>query len=126
MPAVFVASRIGDQPGEYGRRGAGGALFLTVRPASGSVWETRGPVADVTVRYRLPGSSEVLSQTISIASEASDGDLWLSRESMAEHYAMLSMYRGLREATRQAAATGSARMSRIGAMSQSVTRLSPV
>jgi Ca-activated chloride channel family protein len=102
MPAVFVASRVSDQPGEYGRRGAGGALFLTVRPDSGSVWQTRGPVADVTVRYRLPGSSEVVSQTITIASEASDGDLWLSRESMAEHYAMLSMYRGLREATRQA------------------------
>ena len=105
MPAVFVASRTSDQPGEYGRRGAGGALFISVLPASGSPWEVGGRVADIELSYRLPGSSEILTQRVAVASEASSAsdDPWLSAESMREHYAMYSMYLGLREATRQAA-----------------------
>jgi Ca-activated chloride channel homolog len=105
MPAVFVASRTSDQPGEYGRRGAGGALFIAVQPISGSPWQTRGQVAVLDLSYRLPGSSEVLHQQVAVSSEASpeSSDPWLSAESMAEHYAMYSMYVGLREATRQAA-----------------------
>lgn len=107
MPAVFVASRTSDQPGEYGRRGAGGALFVAVAPTSGSPWLASGPVATVDLSYRLPGSSEILHQEVAVASEASAAadDPWLSAESMAEHYAMASMYVGLREATRQAAAS---------------------
>jgi Ca-activated chloride channel homolog len=105
MPAVFVASRTGDQPGEYGRRGGGGALFISLVPTAGSPWETSGPVAAVDLSYRLPGSSETLSQRVLVDSQASAGagDPWLSAESMREHYAMWSMYRGLREATQQAA-----------------------
>ena len=105
MPAVFVASRTSDQPGEYGRRGAGGALFVSLLPVSGSPWRVGGRVADVLLSYRLPGSSEILTQRVAVASEASSAsdDPWLSAESMREHYAMYSMYLGLREATRQAA-----------------------
>ena len=105
MPAVFVASRTGDEPGEYGRRGAGGALFVSMLPTSGSPWEQSGAVAELALGYRLPGSSEVLRQRVAVTSQASAGagDPWLSAESMAEHYAMYSMYRGLREATRHAA-----------------------
>jgi Ca-activated chloride channel family protein len=105
LPAVFVASRTDDQPGEYGRRGGGGALFLSVAPTSGNPWLASGPVATIDLSYRLPGSSEVLHQEVAISSEASadSDDPWLSAESMAEHYAMVSMYLGLREATREAA-----------------------
>jgi len=104
MPAVFVASRSDDQPGEYGRRGGGGSLFLTVAPASGDPWHVSGPVATVDLAYRLPGSDEVLHQEVAVTSQASAGseEPWLSAESMAEHYAMLSVYLGLREATREA------------------------
>ncbi len=104
LPAVFVASRTSDQPGEYGRRGAGGALFVSMAPIAGNPWKATGPVADIALSYRLPGSSEIITQRVAVASEASSeaSDPWLSAESMAEHYAMYSMYRGLREATRQA------------------------
>lgn len=107
MPAVFVASRTSDQPGEYGRRGAGGALFVALSPVVGSPWQLRGHAADVVLRYRLPGSSEILTQRVAVASEPSSASdtPWLSQESMAEHYAMYSMYVGLREAARQAAAS---------------------
>jgi Ca-activated chloride channel homolog len=105
MPAVFVASRTSDQPGEYGRRGAGGALFVSLLPESGSPWRVGGRVADVLLSYRLPGSSEILTQRVSVEREESSesSDPWLSAESMREHYAMYSMYLGLREATRNAA-----------------------
>jgi Ca-activated chloride channel family protein len=105
MPAVFVASRTSDQPGEYGRRGAGGALFVSLLPVSGSPWRVGGRVADVVLSYRLPGSSEILTQRVAVEREASSesSDPWLSAESMREHYAMYSMYLGLREATRHAA-----------------------
>jgi MYXO-CTERM domain-containing protein len=101
---VFVASRTDDQPGEYGRRGGGGALFLTVAPASGDPWHVSGPVATVDLAYRLPGSDQLLHQEVAVSSQASAGDEepWLSAESMAEHYAMLSVYLGLRQATRDA------------------------
>ena len=107
MPAVFVASRTSDQPGEYGRRGAGGALFVALLPTAGTPWEQAGSVGQVTLSYRLPGSSEVVTQELTVSrgepSQPDDDTPWLSDESMAEHYAMYSMYVGLREATRQAA-----------------------
>ena len=108
MPAVFVASRTSDQPGEYGRRGAGGALFVAVRPNAGTPWEYSGPVGEVALRFRLPGSSEVLTERVAIARDQASPpaeNAWLSDESMAEHYAMYSMYLGLREATRRAASS---------------------
>ena len=59
---------------------------------------------DMGSGYLLPGSSETITQRVPVESQASSeaNDPWLSAESMAEHYAMYSMYLGLREATRQA------------------------
>jgi Ca-activated chloride channel family protein len=108
FPAVFAASRVSDDSGELGRRGAGGALFVTMLPDGGDVWESRGWTADVTLRYRMPDGGELLEQTVAVSSEAqptgSAGEVWLSHEAMAEHYAMHEVYRGLRQATRDAGA----------------------
>lgn len=104
FPAVFATSRTSDEPGELGRRGAGGAIFLSVLP---DTWEAGGETAAVTLRYRLPDSGELLEQTVTVSRQApfegeSADEVWLSHESMAEHYAMYQVYVGLREATRDA------------------------
>ena len=107
FPAVFVASRENDDPeGELGRRGAGGAVFVTMLPDDGDVWETRGWTADVNLRYELPDGGEPQSQTIAVSSDArpsaDPADVWLSDQAMEEHYAMRELYLGLRQATREA------------------------
>ena len=107
LPAVFVASRESDQPGEYGRRGAGGALFLSMVPGTGSsVWEPSDALASLRLRYRLPGDEKPRETTILVDSRPEpsslEGNVYLSNEAMAEHYSMYSMFLGLREATRLA------------------------
>jgi Ca-activated chloride channel family protein len=107
LPAVFVASRESDQPGEYGRRGAGGALFISMVPGAGSsVWDPSDSLASLRLRYRLPGEEEPRASSILVDSRpdlgASENDVYLSNEAMAEHYSMYSMFLGLREATRLA------------------------
>jgi len=124
LPAVFVASRADDQPGEFGRRGGGGALFLSVAPTAGNPWLASGPVATIDLAYRLPGSSEILHQEVAVASQASasSDEPWLSAESMAEHYAMVSMYLGLREATREAASSYSCARTALALLDQRAAR----
>ncbi len=107
LPAVFVASRESDQPGEYGRRGAGGALFISMVPGTGSsVWDPSEALASLRLRYRLPGEEEPRTSTLLVDSRpepgASEDDVYLSNAAMAEHYSMYSMFLGLREATRLA------------------------
>jgi Ca-activated chloride channel homolog len=107
LPAVFVASRESDQPGEYGRRGAGGALFLSMVPGTGStVWDPSDALASLRLRYRLPGDEEPRASTVLVDSRPEpsslEGDVYLSNQAMAEHYSMYSMFLGLREATRLA------------------------
>ena len=102
IPAVFVASRE-DQIPEPGRRGGGGAIFVDLSPIAGALGNA---VATVELRYRLPGSTEELTQTASISNPYAPGETppetYVSTQAMLEHYAMYNMYLGLREATRNA------------------------
>lgn len=105
LPAAYLASRVSDEPSEgEGRRGAGGAIFVELHPTSGSAWENAGELAArVSLRYRLPGGTQAAAQSADLAAGQPTGsDPWLSHESMAEHYAMYNMFRGLRAATRMA------------------------
>jgi Ca-activated chloride channel family protein len=106
LPAVFVASRQSDQPGEYGRRGAGGALFVALEPTSGSIWDGRQRLAALRLRYRDPASGEHVEASLNVdagpPATDSPAELRLSHESMAEHYAMYNVFLGLRTATRHA------------------------
>src|SRR5215831_10210446 len=98
IPAVFVASRT-SQSGEQGRRGGGSMIFIHLTPIAGNT----GRVADVTLSYRTPGSTERISQTVTLdyASdpEATPAAPYLSVPEMAERYAMYNMFLGLRAAT---------------------------
>ncbi|HTE56302.1 MAG TPA: VWA domain-containing protein [Kofleriaceae bacterium] len=105
LPAVFMASRESDQPGEYGRRGAGGAIFLSMVPTEGTVWDPSDALAAVRLTYRLPGGEERLETRLDVDSRPdadSPGEAYLGDESMAEHYAMYNVFVGLRAATREA------------------------
>lgn len=105
LPAVFRASRTGDEPGEGGgRRGGGGTLFLEMKPGPAT---TAGPIAEVRVRYRpVNGDGEIIEQVIAVANPASPDitpeDAYYSHVAMAKQYAMYNLYLGLRAASDQA------------------------
>jgi Ca-activated chloride channel homolog len=104
MPAVFLASRSSDQPGQ-GRRGGGSSLFVALSPRAGAA-AAPGTAATIRLRYRSPGQDEIVEQVIAadspLAPDASPQETWLSHEAMAERYAMFNTYLGLRDATREA------------------------
>jgi Ca-activated chloride channel family protein len=98
IPAVFVASRT-SQSGEQGRRGGGSMIFIHLTPIAGNT----GRVADVTLSYRTPGSTERISQSVKLDyaadPEATPEQPYLSAPEMTERYAMYNMFLGLRAAT---------------------------
>ncbi|MBT8494747.1 MAG: VWA domain-containing protein [Deltaproteobacteria bacterium] len=100
IPSVFVASRKSDEPGEYGRRGGGSALFIDLEP----LFEGAEPstAAVVTFSYRLPDGEEI-TRTITVDNPHAPGvipeDDYYSKEFMREHYGMYNMYLGLRDAS---------------------------
>ena len=98
IPAVFVASRT-SQSGEQGRRGGGSMIFIHMTPVAGNT----GRVADVTLSFRTPGSTERISQTVAL-DYSQDPSLtpdepYLSAPEMAERFGMYNMFLGLRAAT---------------------------
>lgn len=100
IPAVFVASRTSQGP-EGGRRGGGSMLFIHLTPTGNNI---DGKVADLKLSYRLPGSTEVLTQDVTLAypndpSETPENP-YLSAPEMSERYAMYNIFLGLRFATR--------------------------
>ncbi len=98
IPAVFVASRT-SQGGEQGRRGGGSMLFLRMTPIAGNT----GRVANLTLSFRAPASTERISQTTALDYAADPAETpeqpYLSAPEMAERYAMYNMFLGLRAAT---------------------------
>ena len=99
IPAVFMASRT-SQSGEQGRRGGGSMLFIHLDPIAGNT----GRVADLTLSFRVPGSSTPITQTVSLdySRDPSEtpADPYLSMPEMAERYAMYNMFLGFRLATK--------------------------
>lgn len=105
IPAVFVASRVNDAPDGGGRRGGGSSLFVRMDPIAGMV--EPGTVAEVRMRYRLPGTDTLVEQEIMVSSTLAPGtapeDVYVTHEAMKERYAMYNLYLGLRSATQLAA-----------------------
>jgi len=99
IPAVFVASRT-SQGGDPGRRGGGSMLFVHLAPTGNNV---DGKVADLELSYRLPGTSEIITQQLTLAypndPAETPTETYLSAPEMAERYAMYNVFLGLRFAT---------------------------
>src|SRR5262249_38208866 len=65
IPAAFVASRTGPapDPGTGGRRGGGSMLFIHIDPTGNN---PDGKVADLTLTYHLPGSAQIIAQSVTL------------------------------------------------------------
>jgi Ca-activated chloride channel family protein len=106
IPAAFVASRTGPAPDPTtgGRRGGGSMLFIKVLPTGNN---PDNKVADLTLNYHVPGSAQVVTQTITLQYPTDGSETvsatYLSAPEMAKRYAMYNLFLGLRDAT---AATG--------------------
>lgn len=76
-------------------------LFIHLTPTGNNV---DGKVADLQLSYRLPGSSEIITQKITLAYPHDPAELrsetYLSAPEMAERFAMYNVFLGLRFATR--------------------------
>jgi Ca-activated chloride channel family protein len=101
IPAVFLASRTSQTPDPNGgRRGGGSMIFVDLKSVPGA---TPGRVADLRLSYRLPGSAERITETVSLDytfdPDETPADPHLSYAAMAERYAMYNMYLGFRAAT---------------------------
>lgn len=99
VPAVFLASRTSQAPTE-GRRGGGSMIFVHLEPTANAT----SKVADLRISYRVAGSTERVSQTVSLDYAAdpleTPEDPYLSGAEMAERYAMYNIFLGLRQATK--------------------------
>ncbi|MBA3397375.1 MAG: VWA domain-containing protein [Deltaproteobacteria bacterium] len=101
VPAVFLASRVtqGPNPDTGGRRGGGSMIFIQLEPHTSSA----GKVADLTLSYRQPGSTERITQTLTLDYDRDPSEMletpYLSYPEMAERYAMYNMFLGFRLAT---------------------------
>ncbi len=103
IPAVFLASRTSQTPDPNGGRRGGGSMIFIDLVATGT---NPGRVADLRLSYRLPGSAERITDTVSLdytfdPSQTPD-EPHLSYAAMAERYAMYNMYLGFRAATEHA------------------------
>lgn len=101
IPAVFLASRTSQEPGT-GRRGGGSMVFIRLEPHTNRA----GKIADLELSYRLPGSTERVTQTITLDYDRDPQEHLdepnLSYPQMAERYAMYNMFLGLHLATQYA------------------------
>ena len=104
IPAAFVASRTGPAPDPEtgGRRGGGSMIFIKVIPTGNN---PTNKVADLTLNYRVPGSGEVMTQTVTLQYPTDGSETveapYLSAPEMAKRYAMYNLFLGLRDAIQQ-------------------------
>lgn len=77
-------------------------LFIAVQPTGNN---PDNKIADITLNYHVPGSAQVVTQTVTLqyptdGSETVDAP-YLSAPEMAKRYAMYNLFLGLRDATEQ-------------------------
>ncbi|MBA3453599.1 MAG: VWA domain-containing protein [Deltaproteobacteria bacterium] len=99
IPAVFLASRTSQSP-EQGRRGGGSMIFVHLEPTADATTK----IADLTLSYRMPGSTERITQSVTLDYAAdpleTPEEPHLSGPEMAERYGMYNVFLGLRLATK--------------------------
>lgn len=107
IPTLFLASRVSAEDPDPGRRGGGSSFFVQMVPRTelGGV-EDLNLVAEVTLTYRLPGTTELLEQTIRVQNPGDPGaeveNPYYTHQAIEKNYAVYNVYLGLREACRLA------------------------
>ncbi len=106
IPAAFLASRTSAAPDPNGRRGGGSSIFIQMQPNGATGPIDFNQVAQVALSYQLPGSDDVIEQTIDVVNPYDPGitpeECYYSYLAMAKNYAVYNIFLGLREATREA------------------------
>lgn len=103
IPGVFLASRTGDEPGETGRRGGGSSLYIAMDRLTGT-FEGEA-MATIDVSYRLPGTDEIIEQSIVVDNpfrEEVPEAGYVSHAEMLKAYAVYNVFLGLVKATSEA------------------------
>ena len=77
-------------------------LFIKVVPTGNN---PDNKIADLTLNYHVPGSAQVITQTVTLQYPTNGGETvsapYLSAPEMAKRYAMYNLFLGLRDATAQ-------------------------
>ena len=79
-------------------------LFIAVQPTGDN---PDNKIADITLDYHVPGSAQVVTQTVTLQYPSDGGEMpsidapYLSAPEMAKRYAMYNLFLGLRDATAQ-------------------------
>lgn len=128
VPAVFLSSRT-SQAAEGGRRGGGSMIFIELTPTGANV---DGKVAELYLTYRLPGTTETITEHITLAypfdPAETPAETYLSKPEMAERYAMYNLFLGLRIATNaydRSCAAAALEAARANAVTWNATREDP-
>ena len=102
IPIVQLAHRSDDSDNDKGRRGGGGAILLELLPTG----ESPGEVGRVDFEYRLPGSDEIVAQSVDISSPLAPWETpeqgWFSGASVEKGFVMLNIFVGFRMAAERA------------------------
>jgi Ca-activated chloride channel family protein len=103
IPILQIAHRVGDDDNENGRRGGGGAILLELLPTG----ENPGEVGRIELEYEVPGSDEIVAQSVDITSPLGPWetpvDGWFANDSVAKGFVMLNIYVGFEMAAERAA-----------------------
>ncbi len=125
VPALFLSSRIDDNPGENGRRGGGSSLFIEMQRRQGSF--SGEAMATIQASYRLPGSDEIVSQEIVVDNPFREQEPeagYVSHIEMLEAYAMYNVFLGLRQASVEAQSDYNCALQTIEELSVATTKWS--
>lgn len=102
VPSVFLAHRVSaddiveNPEGETGRRGGGSALLLELMPKEPSGEVTSGYVADVSLKFREPGTDEIKTEHIPVTYPYSPTDIlatgYFDNAIVTKSFVMLNIY----------------------------------
>jgi len=107
IPSVFLVSRTSTKPGASGgRRGGGSAIMAELTPTPTLPAAGLCNVAALELRYRLPGSNTIETQSAEIGYDvgavAGDAGAYYSSRDIEKNTIILSLFTALRDATARA------------------------
>ncbi len=98
IPSLQIAHRTSVDDNEGGRRGGGGAMIAEVVPNDPNLVAEAGTVGTVTMQWDVPGSDEVRTTNVKIASPLQPGDTpeegHFSFAGVEKSFVMLNIYAG--------------------------------
>lgn len=107
IPTVQIAHRTSVDDDAGGRRGGGGAILAELVPQTEGDVEVPGTVGQITMTYRVPGSDEIVAQSVRIESPLRPGETpeegLFDDAGVEKAFVMLNIYAGFEMAATRAA-----------------------